>query len=126
MKMSVDRTHICAVLDKSEKSGWNDEVAEEAFEVLDPYIDEIESHFGKDLTTDAFLVTAYVVAKDPQCETRKDFDRLCGLAARLVHSPISYNLSHFNDNPKNKTAARYIYHKVRYQDNKPSNLRVVT
>ena len=107
------RQTIVALLEESEKTGWTNAIAEEANEFLAPFIEEINSRFGKDLTTDAFLVTAYVVAKDPQCKTRKDFDRLCGLTDRGVHSLISYNLSHFNDNPKNKTAARYIYHKVR-------------
>ncbi len=115
-KISMNRTAVKEALERSEESGWTDELAQEALAFIDS--EDIAKQFGEDLAMPVFIVTAYAAAKDPQCTTRDNFDRFCGLAARFrrgkkgVGSVISSNLSHFNDNPKNKKAARYIYRLV--------------
>lgn len=117
-KPPLDRASVKKALEVSEERGWTDRLAVEALAFISS--EDISARFGPDLAQPVFIVTAYVAARDPQCINRKEFDRFCGLNARArgrgnrgVGSVISSNLSHFNENPRNRTAARYIFHKVK-------------
>lgn len=109
----LDRVAVKEALENAEESGWDDELSRMALATVSTA--DIEEKFGQDLASPVFIVTAYAAAQDPQCINRREFDRFCGLNAKSrlsskqgIGSVISSNLSHFNDNPQNVRAARYI------------------
>lgn len=117
-KILMCRTDVKQSLENSEEAGWGDALANEAMSKISAKY--IKKTYGADLATPVFIVSAYCAAKDPQCKTREDFERFCGLFAcarrdgkKGVGGVISSNLSHHNDNPLNKKAARHIYAAVK-------------